>query len=156
MSWPSCSLCPVQVACQADLSCLCWPIQADLSGRPVLFSHPLIMSQISCLECTVMAVLPLVVLPRLLFPSCSVLAVMFWPSFTLFPVLPVPSRLFYLAALYRLSWLAFSVPVVLPSCSFPAVLSLHFCPQLFCPLLSCHRWYVLIVLSFTLCPGSLS
>ncbi len=60
-----------------------WPTKADLSGRPVAG----VLSQMSNLECSVLAVPPLLIhrdCPVLV--SCAVFAVIFLPSWSLFPV----------------------------------------------------------------------
>jgi hypothetical protein len=114
MSWPSCPLCSVLVdlsrlICQTDLSRLTSP------GSPVPFFTAVVMSQMSCPDCSVLAAQP-----RLSRPSCPMPAALSLLSY---------SGLSFLFCLYPPDhhlWLSCSNRV-------PIVLTLRSCTHCFAP-----------------------
>jgi hypothetical protein len=110
----SCPSCPSEWSYPSFLSQITF--LAALSERPC----PGILSQLSCHD-----------------PStCPVLAVLFWQSCPLFPVLYVLFQLSSLAFLSQLSCAGYCVPAAPPSCPVPAILSTALLTLLSCPGLS--------------------
>jgi hypothetical protein len=140
MSWSSCPPCPVQANLFGRYAQIVLP-NLPCTSYPV----PVILYQMSCPDCPVMAVLPQCSPFRLSRPRCPVLVVMFWQSCSLFPVITVLSRLPYPAV--HLGFPVYSnlscQSILVSSSSVPNALYL----------LSCSDLPVLYLLSRTPCPS---